>query len=929
MEMTEEGYDGEQSLSAWDMPGPSSIAAILGSIYNNSSSDNPPRIEEMECDPLFAESDDDVEVLPAPTEETTERNAPTPKNAISSNYINSTTPTQPFEVNVAPLSAHTPVPEEYQPLPDSSSSIEYSIGRSNPDGTNPSRTFNDVNIRYQPKPAYQLGTFCYRNGNNPREYIVGPYGHMNMNMIVLSEERNYLSQQPINYTLSAHRPPLQETNFPNAGYTSLQPSAGHSFSNFPDEVNQAESQAQSLERPSRKFNVSPRSKQSKESQASPNLIELSSDEEDSPSTPSKKQCDSVGRPSDMNRDARPSNSRHLCSAPDVNERVSVKTEPQDQSEVSTQTVQDTERVEVQPEEPVSAHRQHHQVLNPPPIKEQTQPVNYQPRPGCACKKKHTSFFPNASDSLNPNYFSYYNGAHHHHHHHHHRTTPCAHSSNIPSGSSNPSTSNIKVEPISQPVVKVEANSPRLSDNTQQSSGVGTVKVEPTGQVPIKSEPVSNTSIPRPWNRTISASNSTVTVKLEDSESRRCCDGAGDRRIKDPSPQPGTSSARHTQPEHIPTAQTNNNQENKPCRAEPLSGSGGHVLSAPDLQLDWVSDSSSDDDVQVLTEEPNSREVIDLTSSPGRTGQSPEGGPPQVSTGAVRSPRPLFESVPHRDPPLYHTPPVPSHPHLLHRTRVRCMVTCRGCCCPSHGAHGHGHMHAHSHGALPPRAPYAHAPHTTHNPPPAAHLGEPLSRAPPYLVHERLWQRQQHMLEVQRRNMMGDMTPALTHFPPHIPARPAPVMLAFPDEHIDRDLLPPPIMLDGQHIHHHMHHYLQMQPPHLHISIQPSVMGSGALATQMAALVRVAEAERRSARGASRAVIERNTYRHAYARPAPHHQDEKCTICLSIFEVDSDCRRLPCMHLFHMECVDQWLSTNKHCPICRVDIETHLNKDATF
>lgn len=33
-----------------------------------------------------------------------------------------------------------------------------------------------------------------------------------------------------------------------------------------------------------------------------------------------------------------------------------------------------------------------------------------------------------------------------------------------------------------------------------------------------------------------------------------------------------------------------------------------------------------------------------------------------------------------------------------------------------------------------------------------------------------------------------------------------------------------------------------------------------------------------------------------------------------------------MHLFHVECVDRWLGTNKVCPICRVDIETRLGRD---
>lgn len=48
------------------------------------------------------------------------------------------------------------------------------------------------------------------------------------------------------------------------------------------------------------------------------------------------------------------------------------------------------------------------------------------------------------------------------------------------------------------------------------------------------------------------------------------------------------------------------QESKHVPAETSSSSSsGHVLSAPDLQLDWVSDTSSDDDVQVLENEPNS------------------------------------------------------------------------------------------------------------------------------------------------------------------------------------------------------------------------------------------------------------------------------------------------------------------------------------
>uniref|UniRef100_H3AFK7 RING-type E3 ubiquitin transferase n=1 Tax=Latimeria chalumnae TaxID=7897 RepID=H3AFK7_LATCH len=93
------------------------------------------------------------------------------------------------------------------------------------------------------------------------------------------------------------------------------------------------------------------------------------------------------------------------------------------------------------------------------------------------------------------------------------------------------------------------------------------------------------------------------------------------------------------------------------------------------------------------------------------------------------------------------------------------------------------------------------------------------------------------------------------------------------------------------------------------------------------------------RGAVQNTIEKYTFPHKYKKRRPQEvkeekeegeesdTDEKCTICLSILEDGEDVRRLPCMHLFHQVCVDQWLATSKKCPICRVDIETQLSADS--
>lgn len=142
--------------------------------------------------------------------------------------------------------------------------------------------------------------------------------------------------------------------------------------------------------------------------------------------------------------------------------------------------------------------------------------------------------------------------------------------------------------------------------------------------------------------------------------------------------------------------------------------------------------------------------------------------------------------------------------------------------------------------------------------------------------------------------------------------------------------PPMRRNDHQHVHHHMYHHFQPQAilnnaPQVHLSIglRPSLLSS------LNRFVRVIE-DTCSNRGATQEMIEHNTFPHKYKklrRASETDEDsEKCTICLSQFEVDNDVRRLPCMHLFHKDCVDQWLVTNKHCPICRVDIEVHLTKD---
>lgn len=42
----------------------------------------------------------------------------------------------------------------------------------------------------------------------------------------------------------------------------------------------------------------------------------------------------------------------------------------------------------------------------------------------------------------------------------------------------------------------------------------------------------------------------------------------------------------------------------------------------------------------------------------------------------------------------------------------------------------------------------------------------------------------------------------------------------------------------------------------------------------------------------------------------------CCICMENYNQTDDVKRLPCMHVFHLDCIDKWLQTKPNCPHCR-------------
>ncbi|KAL5543399.1 hypothetical protein UlMin_007183 [Ulmus minor] len=47
--------------------------------------------------------------------------------------------------------------------------------------------------------------------------------------------------------------------------------------------------------------------------------------------------------------------------------------------------------------------------------------------------------------------------------------------------------------------------------------------------------------------------------------------------------------------------------------------------------------------------------------------------------------------------------------------------------------------------------------------------------------------------------------------------------------------------------------------------------------------------------------------------------ERCVICQMRYKIGDRQMKLPCKHAYHSECISKWLSINKVCPICNIEV----------
>ena len=50
---------------------------------------------------------------------------------------------------------------------------------------------------------------------------------------------------------------------------------------------------------------------------------------------------------------------------------------------------------------------------------------------------------------------------------------------------------------------------------------------------------------------------------------------------------------------------------------------------------------------------------------------------------------------------------------------------------------------------------------------------------------------------------------------------------------------------------------------------------------------------------------------------------RCVICMGEFKIGDALRFLPCVHIYHKECIDDWLMRSFTCPSCMEPVDAAI------
>jgi hypothetical protein len=55
---------------------------------------------------------------------------------------------------------------------------------------------------------------------------------------------------------------------------------------------------------------------------------------------------------------------------------------------------------------------------------------------------------------------------------------------------------------------------------------------------------------------------------------------------------------------------------------------------------------------------------------------------------------------------------------------------------------------------------------------------------------------------------------------------------------------------------------------------------------------------------------------------------ECCICMDQYSAGQVVKTLPCLHVFHGDCVDKWLKQSGNCPICKFQLSNEHEASRT-